>query len=502
MPVVSLVDSKVAAALERAGLAGRGNTIVVGVSGGADSSTLLYSLNRLREACDIELHVAHLNHDFRGAEADEDARFVGALASELGLPFSVEKRDPIAYQRERHISSFEQGAREMRYRFMASVAQRIGAPAVAVGHTSDDQAETVLLHILRGAGLHGLRGMTETAPWPFPPGLESPFIFRPLLEVTKSETVEYCRELQRDYRQDSGNSLFRFTRNRVRQDLLPSLAADYNPRVREALVRLASSASLDLDYLQQELDRAWPELLLSSAASTEPGQPSTTVVLGRRPLSSLHPALVRMALRRAYVAVNGDSRRLRENHLRAMADFIAGNSRTGELALPSGISLHATASEIIFQTGQYPSDCPYPQLAGPWQLSDPDMSIVDGIYYPAEWRVSIENVAIENVPDLRLPDAFTAWFHPASLGTGLLLRNRSAGDRFQPLGMANFKRLHNFLIDEKVPRHWRDRVPLLVSDRGIAWVVGYRIAEWAKVPRDLPPGSPVMRMTFELSEQA
>jgi len=500
MPVVSHVDSKVSAALERAGLAGRGITLVVGVSGGADSSTLLYSLNRLRESCGIDLHVAHLNHDFRGAEADEDARFVGALASELGLPFSVEKLDPIAYQRERHISSFEQGAREMRYRFMASVAQRIGAPAVAVGHTSDDQAETVLLHILRGAGLHGLRGMTETAPWPFPPGLKSPVIFRPLLEVTKRETVEYCGELRRDYRQDSGNSLFRFTRNRVRQDLIPSLAADYNPRISEALVRLASSASLDLDYLQQELDRAWPQLLLSPSASIEPGQPSATLALKRGPLSALHPALVRMALRRAYIEVNGDSRRLRENHLRAMTDFISRNSRTGELALPSGISLHATASEIIFLTGQYPSDCPYPQLAGPCQLSDPNIPIADGIYHPGEWRVSIETVPIENVPDLRPPDALTAWFHPVSLGTGLILRNRADGDRFQPLGMADSKRLHNFFIDQKVPRHWRDRVPLLISDRGIAWVVGYRIAEWAKVPRDLPPGSPVMRMRFELAE--
>ncbi len=149
------------------GNSGKGATpLVVGVSGGPDSTALLYCLYRLRKAWDLQLHVAHLNHDFRGEEADADAEFVTNLALELDLPVTVEKRDPLAYQRERGISSFEQGARELRYAFLAKVAASIGAKAVAVAHTADDQAETVLLHILRGAGLGGLRGMTELAPWP------------------------------------------------------------------------------------------------------------------------------------------------------------------------------------------------------------------------------------------------------------------------------------------------------------------------------------------------
>ena len=243
MSVVSNVDGQVLASLRRAGYADSDVTLMVGVSGGADSTTLLHSLHRLSRSHRISLHVAHLNHDFRGDEADEDARFVEALAQKLGLPVTVEKRDPIAYQRDRGISSFEQGAREMRYEFMAKIAERAGAVAVAVGHTADDLAETVLLHILRGSGLPGLRGMTEVAPWPWPTGLESPALFRPLLEVNKADTVEYCRELGQDFRLDSGNFLFRFTRNRVRQNLMPYLAAEYNPRVREALVRLARTSA-------------------------------------------------------------------------------------------------------------------------------------------------------------------------------------------------------------------------------------------------------------------
>ena len=496
MPVVAQVDRKVAAALDRAGLGGAGETLVVGVSGGADSSTLLYSLDHLRESRGFNLHVAHLNHDFRGEEADEDARFVEALARELGLPFSVEKQDPIAYQREHHISSFEQGAREMRYRFMADVATRVGSPAVAIGHTSDDLAETVLLHIMRGTGLHGLRGMTETAPWPWPTGLETPIIFRPLLEVSKVETVEYCHELGRAFRQDSGNLLFRFTRNRVRQQLMPLLASEYNPRVQDALVRLAATAAMDLDYMESELERVWDELLAPGASTTaNPGQ-SPPVRLRRQPFNRLHSSIKRLALRRAYVAVKGDARRLGETHLRAVTRFTSSGRATGTLDLPGGISLRVSAAEISLSPAESATACPFPELAGPYQAPSDIIGAFNGIHFIGEWSVTFGALRAADVPDLRPPDAYTAYFDPMSLGPALTVRKREDGDRFQPLGMASLKRLHNFFIDTKVPREWRDRVPLLVGERGIAWVVGYRIAEWAKLPDERTPDTPVLRVRF------
>ena len=150
MAVIARLESQVAGALVRAGYSASGTHLVVGISGGPDSSALLHCLFRLREKHDLRLHVAHLNHDFRGEEAEEDARFAAALASGLNLPATVERRDVQFYQRERRISSFEQAARELRYSFFSEVAEGIGASAVAVGHTSDDVAETVLLHILRG----------------------------------------------------------------------------------------------------------------------------------------------------------------------------------------------------------------------------------------------------------------------------------------------------------------------------------------------------------------
>ena len=238
---------------------------MVAASGGPDSTALLRCLHRLRDEHGLTLHVAHLNHDFRGAEADHDAAFVQRLADGLGLPCSIDKQDPIAYQRERGVSSFEQAAREMRYAFLSSVAVSVGAAAIALGHTADDQAETVLLHLLRGSGLHGLRGMAEVAEWPWPEPKRGHLLFRPLLDVTKSETAAYCRALGQSYRQDSGNYMWRFTRNKVRLDLMPKLAREYNPRVREALARLSRAAADEVDYIEGELSRHWPELATEPA---------------------------------------------------------------------------------------------------------------------------------------------------------------------------------------------------------------------------------------------
>ena len=500
MAVVAQVDRKVAAALRRAGLWQRGATLVVGVSGGADSSTLLYSLNHLRQAGGINLHVAHLNHDFRGEEADEDARFVEALARELGLPVSVEKRDPMAYQRERGISSFEQGAREMRYDFMAGVAHRVGAAAVAVGHTADDLAETVLLHILRGTGLPGLRGMTEIAAWPWPTGLASPILFRPLLDVTKAETVEYCRELGRDYRQDSGNTLFRFTRNRVRQELMPFLAAEFNPQVREALVRLAHTSALELDYLEQELERAWPDLLISQKGDGTNNGSVPAVSLSRDALAGLHPALRRMSLRRAYVAIKGDPRRLGETHLRAMSELVESSRASGTLDLPAGVVLRIGLGEVSLALGAATEDCPLPELDSSYTFPIPTVAGAGALHKARDWNVRVEVIPSNQLPNLTPPDAYTAYLNPASLGATLTVRTRLPGDRFRPLGMAGEKKLQDFLTDAKVPRHWRDRIPLLVAKDGIAWVVGHRIAEWAKVPEGHSADSSVLRLSFELDD--
>ncbi len=472
--------------------------LVVGVSGGPDSTALLYCLYRLRKAWGLQLHVAHLNHDFRGEEADADAEFVTTLALELDLPVTVEKRDPIAYQQERGISSFEQGARELRYAFLAKVATGIGATAVAVAHTADDLAETVLLHILRGAGLHGLRGMTELAPWPWPVNLPQPQLLRPLLEATKAETVAYCNSLGRSFRVDTGNALPRFTRNRVRQSLLPLLAEEYNPRIQESLVRLAHTASLELDFLETEADAIWPQVLVDP----EEGD-AGSISLHRQALSQLHPALRRMVLRRAYTLVAGDARRLRESHLRAMADAAGRRSSGQTLQLPGGWRLHVTYDYLRLSKNPV-LDCPYPPLTGEYPVSLPQSPGEVAVTRLEGWEISIQIVTTPGPEQIAQAPPLAAYlgpgaFDPEALGRGLRIRSRQPGDRFQPLGMTHQKKLQDFFTDTRIPESWRDRVPLLVTARGIAWVVGHRIAEWARVRTTAGDHDPMYAVSLQLT---
>ena len=467
---VDRLEAKVKAAVERGEYGGSRRSLVVAVSGGADSLALLHSLLNVMDMARGRLHVAHLDHDFRGREAEEDARFVSQVARDLGLPATVEKGDAAAYQKEAGLSSFEEAAREVRYTFLTRVAKDVGASAVSTGHTADDLAETVLMHILRGSGVHGLRGMAEHSKWRSRGGVTEGLLFRPLLEVTKADTETYCRQRGIVYRNDTGNLAPRFTRNRVRHRLLPSLQ-EYNPRVREALLRLARSAALEVDYLEAEVERLWPSVAVREGNS---------VALNTAGLASLHPLMRRLVLRRAYQELAGDTRRLEEVHLEAMEGLPSGPSGRA-LDLPRGLRMHRAYGQTVLATGAG-VPCPYPPLAGRHQIHvpTPDGEAVTDI---PGWRVGV------TIPPPRPSapagaGAFEARFDLEALGGGLSVRTRQPGDRFQPLGLGFEKKLQDFFVDQKVSREWRDRVPLLVSERGIAWVVGYRMAEWARARED------------------
>ena len=471
------LERRVADSLQRAGLSQSSAMLLVACSGGPDSTALLRCLHRLRAAHGLTLHVAHLNHDFRGAEADHDAAFVRTLADDFGLPCSIDKQDPIAYQRARGISSFEQAAREMRYQFLGKVAEGLGAPVVALGHTADDQAETVLMHILRGSGLQGLRGMEELADWPWPQPPDGPSLFRPLLGIGKADTAAYCRALGQTYREDSGNYMWRFTRNKVRLDLMPRLSRDYNPRVREALLRMSRAAADEADFMKQELDRHWPNV-------AEEGE--CAVSIGVDALGRLHPALRHLALRRAYSSVAGDSRAFGEAHLEGLRTLIDRGAGGRSIDLPRGVCAVLEGSTLRFsqklmpQTGSQlhrEHTVRLPRETG--EHTETDLG---------KWRLSAK--VVDKVAGLEfarsVAQGWSAVLSRDALGEIATIRTRRDGDRFQPSGMTGTKKLQDFFTDSKVPRSQRDGIPLLVCQRGIAWVVGHRVAEWARAGDGAP----------------
>ena len=462
---------------------------MVGASGGPDSTALLRCLHRLRGESSLNLHVAHLNHDFRGAEADHDAAFVQYLADGLGLPCSIDKQDPIAYQRERGVSSFEQAAREMRYSFLASVAQSVGAVAIALGHTSDDQSETVLIHLLRGSGLHGLRGMAEVAEWPWPEPRPGPLLFRPLLSVTKEDTVAYCRSLGQTYREDSGNYMWRFTRNKVRHDLLPRLARDYNPRVKEALERLSRVASAQVDFIDKELEGRWNEIAVETGGA---------VSFRAEALASIHPALQRQAVRRAYSSLTGDSRGLSESHVEAVTSLLHRGRGGRVIHLPRNVRAAFQGGRLRISAADAPTILP--RLTGEHSLPLPSQPGEVLEVAVGEWklRVKVLKPGQHTAEEFAGGNEFTARLDRDALGRTATIRSRLPGDRFQPKGMAGTKKLQDFFTDSKVPREQRDSIPLLVADRGIAWVAGHRVADWA-APRE---GAESVLVCLELGDHS
>ena len=236
LDIVTRFEREVRTAVEAGHLTGK--RLVVAVSGGPDSLAMLYALHHLQGALCLTLHVAHLDHELRGEDSAADAEFVAQTCAKLGVDCTVEAADVPAFQRE-HRMSLEEAAREVRYRFLAHVAEREGAHAIALGHTSDDQVETVLMNFIRGSGLRGLRGMLPTSRRRIDESDVT--ISRPLLNLSKQDTIAYCEALDLNPRFDESNRSIEMTRNRIRLELLP-LLQELNPAFGDAVLRLSKNA--------------------------------------------------------------------------------------------------------------------------------------------------------------------------------------------------------------------------------------------------------------------
>jgi tRNA(Ile)-lysidine synthase len=427
--------------------------VVVAVSGGPDSLCMLHALVQLRGDHALELHVAHLDHLLRGEESAADAAFVAATAAAWGLPVHLSSRDVAARARERRIGSQAAG-RELRYAFLAELARDLEAHVVAVGHTADDQAETLLLHLLRGAGPAGLRGMRAALPWSEwagQKGTGAPLI-RPLLEVSRAEIERYLAAQGLAPRRDPSNAAPRYLRSRIRHELLPGLAS-YNPQIAGALARSAQICADDYDFVQGELDARWPELARVS---------SRAVRLDRELFGALHPALRRYALRRAVEELLGTGVALGFAQIEAAAEAALGPVG-GRLELPAGLRLDVVHGTIAISRGALHPEAEFPQLAAEWI----ELPGAGAIYLGNGWIARVgRSEPAATAPRVGLQVQLDA----GQLQTGLALRPRKPGDRMRT--QAGSRRLQDLMVDHKLPRELRAAWPLLVSGETIVWVPG------------------------------
>ncbi len=414
-----------------------GETVVVAVSGGPDSLTLLHTLVRLGSVFDLSLHVAHFDHRLRPSSA-LDAAFVGRVASRLGLPATVRAASATFVPQG---MSPEEAARERRYAFLEEVADATGATRIATGHTLDDQAETVLMRVLAGTGTHGLGGI--------PPVRGR--VVRPLIETRRAETEAFCRALRLRPRHDPTNADTAFTRNAVRAELMPLLVERFNLRTPQALARVADLAR-DEDALLDEL--------ASQALAPETIPEGVRFPLDR--LLALPIALQRRVLRRAVP--------LDAEHTDRVLRLCREGATGGRVGLPA--PLNATLSYGSLLIGP---DAAVPEPIGPVVLEVPGLTDLP------PWAMRMRTW-IETRPPSAWPDGRRACVLDADRSRSpLAVRTPRRGDRFRPLGMRRQKRLGDFFTDAKVPRSERDRVALITSGGDIAWVAGHRPDDRFKV---------------------
>jgi tRNA(Ile)-lysidine synthase len=467
----------VEAAIRRYGMLDPGDTVLVGLSGGPDSVALLHSLVAMRSIWSLRLVAVHLNHQLRGLAAEKESDFVEELASHLNIPCVIGSRDVRSY-RVKHRLSIQEAAREVRYTFYDETAEKYGAQKIALGHQKNDNAESILMHLLRGTGPRGLSGITP---------VRQGRIIRPLLDVTRNQVLGFLQRHGLEYLEDPSNADRKYLRNKIRHELLPILERDFNVKVTCTLTRLASIA--------RDEEHFWNGMVKATFKDLVTEHKTDSVVFPASHLARLHRALLRRLIRHAVLVLKGDLKRLSHNHVEAVCRFINRGAPSGWLDLPRGIGVARDGDEIRF-TMEPQTEKPqfqYP-IAGTGRTLIPEIGEMLRL---CECEIHDRSVKLPDQPEGEptgsalqaksrsvepkgLPRE-KAFFDLQALSFPLVVRNVRQGDRFTPLGMSGSQKVKDFFINQKVPRSQRHQCPLLLSKGKIIWVGKLRIDDSVKV---------------------
>ena len=486
LPQQEMVLEQVRETIRKHGLLEAGECVVVGVSGGPDSLCLLHLLTRLQVEYGLALHVAHLDHQLRGQESTADAEYVAEVARQWGLPCTVAQVDVRAAAKENRLS-LEEAARQARYGFLARIAEATGGRTIAVGHNADDQAETVLMHWLRGSGLAGLRGMlarSRLADYrllePAGEGVvpEDMWLVRPLLDTPREVILRYCASEGLEPRSDLSNLDTTYFRNWLRHAVLP-LLAQHNPGVRDVLCRSAQVLAEDYSLLCGLLDQVWPSLVTEESTGR--------ISFGLTAWRDLPVSVQRSSLREAVRRLRRTLRDIGFVHIEDAVQVAREGPAGRKATLPQGLMLSVGYDRLTVadaEAGEALPDWPLlDPLAAPVPVAIPGRTPLPG----SGWALEADLVSRNRLPS-GWEDNSDPWLAcldwPEAAGP-LRLRARRPGDRFRPMGMGGREvKLADWLTNRKVPRAARTSLPLLFGQNGIVWVCGQRVDEGSRVRRD------------------
>jgi tRNA(Ile)-lysidine synthase len=437
-----------------------GDCVLVGVSGGPDSVALLQALIELKQEFNIELAVAHLNHGARGEESDHDARFVKDLGASFNLRTLIKKINVPELQPASK-SSFQETARDIRLEFFQETMKQLGANKIALGHTSDDQVETVLMNLLRGSGLKGVGGMSP---------VRLPYI-RPLFYCTRAEVMGFLNDRNTPFCKDSSNNKKDYLRNRIRLELIPFLQEKYNPKITENLFETSGIFRADNDCLKVLEDHEFEQAI----SNFEDGE---MLSMDMKYLNKLPLALQRRLVRKGILSIKGDLRKISSFHIQEILHLFETSRKGKRIDLPDNLEVVCKGNCVEFKR------IPQTDTSILTDEENKGAPRIRPLIIPGETEIEETGLTLKseiiNPVTTEFPGgkANQAFLDFDKTGSEVMIRFFQAGDRLKPLGMKGTKKLKSLFIDEKVPQEIRSTVPILTTgDNDIIWVYGTRIAE-------------------------
>ena len=441
--------------IDRYNLLEKGDRLILGVSSGVDSMVLLHLLSAYREAFDLSLIVAHVNHGFRPEESEKEAKLVEKESARLGFTFEYGQFNVREFQKLGGLSP-QDAARRIRFHFFYELLQKHQAQKIALGHNADDQVETVLLRLIRGSGLQGLKGILP---------IREGRVIRPLLEVGRGEIEAFAIEKKISFLFDSSNLKKDYLRNRIRLTLIPLIEREYQPNFKEAVLRTSSILRGENDYLEKGAEEAYQKIVREEGG---------TFSFKFSEYESLHQAIQWRVIKRMLGKIDDGGMVMEEGEwsdVHKIYQRLRQSSPSFLLKLTHGVRVEKRYGLVLLGEGGV---SPLPPFEV--ELTFPGRTFIEEIGK----EVVIEETDRDQLRSFNGPST-AALMDYESLQFPLKMRNFRAGDRFDPLGVKGTQKLKDFFIDHKVPKFERPRVPLLIAGEMIAWIVGYRIDERVKV---------------------
>ncbi|UCD29777.1 MAG: tRNA lysidine(34) synthetase TilS [Planctomycetota bacterium] len=477
MPQQHDLETRLVQVISEEQLLGPDESVMVAVSGGADSVALLhllYAVNQ-RLGWSLKLHVAHLNHQLRGRAADGDAAFVERLAKSLRLPYTIESVDTAGRSKAEGIS-IEQAGRLFRLELYERVCLKQGIKTVAVAHHAEDNAETVLHRIIRGTGVRGLVGIRPCRP--IREGSDIRLI-RPMLWFRRAEIEKYLQDRDITFCHDASNDSDEYTRNRIRNEVLPLLRERFNPQVTEALLRLSDQARGLDRYLSETGERMLESLIIA--------HDDRQLVLHCPSLTRKPRVIQTQLIRQAIIRMGVGEGELTYGHLNTVADLAAGHEGSKAIDLPGGLRVNRRYLRLVFERstkqaiGSWSTHEIRVAMEGTTLLPDRSVEIILDIMPADEATISAHLTQVGSRSPNKTSDE--EWLDADQVHPPLIARSRRPGDRFFPLGMSGMKKLSDFFIDEKIGADQREGAIVLCDQLGPIWIVPFRIDERVRLRR-------------------